>query len=109
MYGIMDAFALVSAWEGFGLVIAEAMFCGLPVIGSRVGGIPDIVVDGETGWLVPACSPPSIAEAMLALRVDSERRQRFGRAGKSRAQECFSAERYTAEVEAFYTRLLGRG
>lgn len=109
MYAIMDVFALVSAWEGFGLVVAEAMFCGLPVIGSRVGGIPDIVVDGETGLLVPACSPPSIAEAMLALRSDSERRQRFGRAGKNRAQECFSAERYTADVEAFYTRLLGRG
>jgi glycosyltransferase involved in cell wall biosynthesis len=106
MYAIMNVFSLVSAWEGFGLVVAEAMFCGLPVLGSRVGGIPDIVIEGETGLLVPACDPPAIAQAMLQLRRSPERCAEFGRAGKLRAEGHFSAERYTADVEAFYTKLL---
>jgi glycosyltransferase involved in cell wall biosynthesis len=105
-YAIMDAFALVSGREGFGLVIAEAMFCGLPVVGSNIGGIRDIVVHGETGMLVPVFDPAAIAAALVDLQADAHRRQALGQAGRLRAESHFGAERYAADVDAFYSRLL---
>lgn len=108
LYGIMDAFSLVSGREGFGLVIVEAMFCNLPVIGSNIGGIRDIVVDGETGLLVPAFAPAAIAAALLELRSSPDKRRAFGAAGRLRAQQHYSAERYASDIDAFYMRLINR-
>jgi glycosyltransferase involved in cell wall biosynthesis len=107
-YGIMDVFTLVSSREGFGLVVPEAMFCRLPVVGTAVGGIKDSVVHGETGLLVPPLQPRAIADALLELRRDPERRRRFGEAGRQRAERLFSAQRYARDVDAFYQELLAR-
>lgn len=105
-YALMNVFALASAWEAFGLVNAEAMRCGLPVVATNVGGIPDVVVDGETGVLVPPHDVAAMAAALRRLLADEDLRKRMGAAGKVRADREFSAERYVADVQALYERVL---
>lgn len=107
-YAAMDVFALVSAREGFGLVVAEAMLAGLPVIATGVGGIRDIVEDGRTGILIEPQKPPAIASAVRALSPDVELRARLAAAGRERARQRFGAERYAKDVEQLYLRLLKR-
>jgi glycosyltransferase involved in cell wall biosynthesis len=106
LYAVMQVFALVSAREGFGLAVAEAMLCNLAVIGSNIGGIKDLVEPDKTGILVPAHDPSAIAEAILRLRGDDVLRSSFGNAGRLRAELYFSAQRYADDVDAFYTKLL---
>ena len=67
--------------EGFGMVLTEAQACGTPVIGSRVGGVPEALREGETGLLVPPDDAPALSEALLRLLSDPGARQRFGQAG----------------------------
>lgn len=105
-YALMDVFALASAWEAFGLVNAEAMRCGLPVVATNVGGIPDVVVDGETGVLVPPRDVAAMAAAVRRLLTNKGLRKRMGAAGKARADREFSAERYVADVQELYERVL---
>lgn len=105
-YGLMDIFCLPSLHEGFGLVVAEAMFHHLPVVATSVGGLKDIVLDGETGFLVEPKSPTSLAERLKILIDDSDLRRRFGYAGHQRATKNYTAERYCGEVEGLYNELL---
>lgn len=72
--------------EGFGLVFLEAGACGLPVIGGRAGGVPDAIVDGETGFLVDGRSAGDIASRCVQLLCDNDLRSRMGRAGLLHAQ-----------------------
>ena len=84
-----SALVVPSIYEGMPLVILEAMAEGLPVIASRVSGIPEVVEDGTTGWLVNAEDPPALARALAeALRPDGER-QRRGAEGRSRLEQRF--------------------
>lgn len=108
MYKTMDVFALVSTREGFGQVIAEAMLANLPVIATGVGGVRDIVEDGRTGILVPACQPEILAQTIRRLHASPDERVSLGSAGAKRARDKFSAERYTRDVDEFYGRLMGR-
>lgn len=105
-YQMMDIFCLPSAHEGFGLVAVEAMLQRLPVIASRVGGLQDIVIDEETGFLIPPLSPASIAEKIQILIDQPELRKLMGENGKQRALEYFTAERYCQDVEKLYLDLL---
>ena len=105
-YAIMDVFALASSREAFGLVAAEAMRAGLPVVATSVGGLAEIVLDGVTGYLVPPLQPASLAEALRPLVDDPERRELMGAAGAERADEYYSIDRYLDEVEALYLGLL---
>jgi glycosyltransferase involved in cell wall biosynthesis len=105
-YDCMDVFVHVPSSEAFGLVLVEAMFAGLPVVASRVGGIPDIVVDGATGFLVDRYDPVQTAEAVGKLLDQPDLRARFGRAACARAEENYSQERYAAEITAMYDSLL---
>jgi glycosyltransferase involved in cell wall biosynthesis len=104
-YGLMDVFALASAYEAFGIVLVEAMFAGLPVVATRVGGIPDVVVDGETGLLVGPGQPEALAARLIELLRDPEGRRTLGEQGRRRARRHFSADRYVADVDALYQRL----
>ncbi len=74
-------------FEGFGLVYLEANSCGKPVVGTRSGGVPDAVLDGVTGFLVPPDNPQKAAEAILKLLRDEKLRQDMGKAGRKWAQE----------------------
>ena len=104
----LDVFCLASLWESFGIVLAEAMLAGLPVVATRVDGIPEVVADGETGFLVSPGSDAELAERVLALLGDAPRRGALGAAGRARALELFSVRRMVAEYERFFRRVAGR-
>ncbi len=103
----LDLFVLPSTTEGLGVALIEAMAVGLPCVATRVGGIPEVVVDGETGLLVPARDPEALAHAILRLLSDPALGRRMGRAGQRRVQERFSIERLVADVERRYAAFLG--
>jgi glycosyltransferase involved in cell wall biosynthesis len=103
----LDLFLMPSRAEGLGSAALHAMAHGLPVIASRVGGLPEIVVEGETGWLVPADSPGALAEAILSAQADRERLRQFGMKARERARQ-FSTDIMLDRTEALYRRLLAR-
>lgn len=91
-YALSDAGVFPSiADEAFGITIAEAMACGLPVIGSHIGGIPEVIGNEESaGLLVPAADSAMLAEAMARLTQDAALRERLGTAARRRIEECFT-------------------
>ena len=98
-----DCFALMAAGSDESCRAAlEAMAAARPVIARRVGALPETVVHGETGFLVDDDRPESVARVLAAVLEDPERRLAMGRAGRARAEECFSAERSIETVERVY-------
>jgi glycosyltransferase involved in cell wall biosynthesis len=98
-----DAVVVPSTWqEPAGLVVVEAMATSRPVIASRVGGIPEYLSEGEAGLLVEPGNPSQIAEAILRILNDSALAQRMGKAGRRRAEQLFSMEKWVAETMAVY-------
>jgi glycosyltransferase involved in cell wall biosynthesis len=95
-----DAIIVPSLKEGFGLAAVEAMALSRPVITSNVGGLPEIVVPGETGFLVPADSPQQIADAMEKLIMDKQLVYNMGKSGRSRAQSCFDLKKQIKAVSS---------
>jgi glycosyltransferase involved in cell wall biosynthesis len=110
----VDVYVNTSLSEGVSLTILEAMAAGLPVIATRVGGTPEVVLDGDTGVLVPPRSSERVADALLSLGADKTRRHAMGTAGRRRAEEKFTLDRMVAEYVEVYDDLLeqcatGRG
>lgn len=101
---LFDAMVLPSYNEGMGRVLVEAQAGGVPVVGTRVGGIVDVVRDGETGLLVPPGAPQALAAAIARLRSDASLRQRMAAAARQFADERFSAERMLRELCEVYER-----
>jgi len=98
-----------SVWsEPFGMVVIEAMASGRPVIASRIGGIPDIVIDGETGLLVTPGDVDSLSEAIEKLLLNPEMRERFGEAGRRRGLE-FQASVVVPRIEQVYRSITAVG
>ena len=95
-------------WEGFGLVLLEAMLAGLPIVASEVSAVPEIVVDGETGLLVPPEAPDSLARAVTAVLADAARRTALGEAGRIRAHERFSVARMADRTLEVYSAVQRR-
>ena len=106
---IEDAAIVVvpSLGEGFGMVALEAMERARPVIASAVGGLPEIVADGETGLVVPSGDAQALAEAIVALAGDLARAAEMGRAGRERALAEFPPERSAERIEELYAAALG--
>ena len=102
----LDLFVLPSLWEGFGLVLLEAMAAGRPVVASSVGPIPEVVVDGETGLLAPPEDPVALADAIVHVLLDPDLAERLGRAGRRRVEHCFGIERMVAQTDAVYQEVL---
>ena len=102
-----DLFVISSYLEGLGTSILDAMAAGLPVVATRVGGIPEIVEHQETGLLVPPRDPKALAEAILDLAGDQVRRAAFGARGRERASE-FSADATAERTREAYLRVLRR-
>lgn len=97
-----DVFAHTSRWEGFGIVLLEAMLAGLPVVATRASAIPEIVCDGETGVLAPVGDHHAVAAGISGLLGDPDRRRRLGAAGLRRALDEFSVSRMTDRTLAVY-------
>jgi glycogen synthase len=98
--------AMPSRWqEAFGLVALQAAQVARPVVAARVGGLPEVVVDGETGLLVPSEDPERLAAAIAELLASPERCGSLGAAARRRAIESFSFERYVDDHERVYARL----
>lgn len=104
LYGSADIFVFPSLMEGFGMVLAEAMACGLPIVACRASAIPEVV--GEAGVLVEPRSPGAIAEAVLMLIKDEELRARLGREAGRRARERFTWDRVAERVIRVYERVM---
>jgi glycosyltransferase involved in cell wall biosynthesis len=104
----LDIFAMPSRREAWGVVAAEASAVGLPVVASRVGGIPEIVVDGATGLLVPPEDPDALAAALDKLLVDPALGARMGRAGHARIEAEYRWDVCVDAMEAVYSGILPR-
>jgi glycosyltransferase involved in cell wall biosynthesis len=106
LMGAFDLFVQPSRWEGFGITLLEAMAAGTPIVATSVGGVPEVVVHGETGLLVPPGSPEELARACAALLRDRDRAARLARAGRARVESRFRIERLAEETAALYRELL---
>ena len=101
----LNVLAIPSLWEGFGLVTLEAMLAGVAVVASRVSALPEIVLDGETGVLVPAANAPKLAAALLALLQDPQHATQLGKNGRVRAARLFTVNQMAAQHAALYKSL----
>jgi glycosyltransferase involved in cell wall biosynthesis len=100
-----DVFVMSSETEGLGTSILDAMACSKPVVGTSAGGIPEVVEDGATGYLVPPHDPKAMAGAIVELLRDPERCARMGEAGLSRVRERFTLERMIEGTRDVYARV----
>jgi glycosyltransferase involved in cell wall biosynthesis len=103
-----DVFVLSSVWEGMSNGLLEAMAAGRPVVATRVGGNPEVVVDGESGLLVPPKDPQALADAVLRLLRDRELAGRLGEAARRRVASEFTLEQMVQRLETLYDDLLAR-
>jgi starch synthase len=99
-------FAIPSVYEPLGIVNLEAMACGTAVVGSRTGGIPEVVADGETGLLVPPGEPAPLADALNVLLRDRGRARAMGEAGRKRAVAEFGWPAIAAQTADLYAELV---
>lgn len=104
----MDIFMLPSHWEGLPVSIIEAMHAALPVIATRVGGIPELITDGEDGLLIDAAQPAQLAAAVTRLTRDDTLRKSLAQAALARAQRDFSLQAMTSQMETLYAEWIGR-
>jgi glycosyltransferase involved in cell wall biosynthesis len=101
-----DLVVLPSVAEAFGLVVTEALYLGTPIVATHVGGIPEIVEDGVDGVLVPPADSKALADAVVRLLGDPERRRLMASAGRERVRDRFSFEKMMRAYEQLYDRLI---
>lgn len=101
-----DVFALPSMYESFGLAALEAMACGVPVVASNAGGIPEVVEHEVTGALAPVGDVDGLARALEYVLSDEDRRREMGRASRERAERLYSLDRILPLYEEFYDRVM---
>jgi len=102
-----DVFVMCSLWEGLGLVFLESMSTGVPILSTRVSAVPEVVVDGETGRLVPPSDVASLANGFAELASDPALRARFAAAGRERVRAVFGLDRMIDETLAVYAQVIG--
>jgi N-acetyl-alpha-D-glucosaminyl L-malate synthase BshA len=103
---VSDLLLLPSEQESFGLVALEAMSCGVPVVGSAIGGLPEVVAHGETGFLLPVGDIREMAEASARILLNPEEHSRMAERARSRARERFEASKVVPQYEKLYESLL---
>ena len=105
--GISDILLLPSEMESFGLVALEAMACEVPVVASRVGGIPEVVTNGVEGWLSEVGDVDGMADRVLGILTQPQSRAEMGRRAREKARTFFSSDAVISAYEAHYRRVLG--
>ena len=108
VYAALDILVAPSRWEGFGLMLAEAMAAAKAIVATRAGAIPEVVIENETALLVPPRDAPALATAMLTLLRDPARARAMGLRGVQRARD-FSWERSGQRLNLLYQKVLGTG
>jgi len=106
--GVSDVFLLPSELESFGLAALEALACELPVIATRIGGIPEVVTDNETGYLSDIGDTEKMSADTLKLLNDEELRRAFGERGRDQAVERYGTEKIIPLYIEFYEKILGK-
>ena len=106
LYSISDLMLLLSQKESFGLVLLEAMACGVPCIGTNIGGIPEVIQDGETGFICELGNISDIANKAISLLEDSQLHQQFSHQSIKLAETKFKSEAIVQQYEELYFRLL---
>ena len=101
-----DVFVLPSIHEGLAIALIEAMALGKPTVVTRVGGLPEVVKDGQEGFVVPPGRPEALSTAIITLLQDPTLRESFGSAAQRRA-EAFSIEAAVDRIETVYEELTG--
>jgi N-acetyl-alpha-D-glucosaminyl L-malate synthase BshA len=104
--GVADVFLLPSELESFGLSALEALACGVPVVGSDAGGLPEVVKHSESGFLLPVGDIDGMAARTIEILKDDQHWQTRSAAARRRAAALFGAERVVGEYERFYERVL---
>mgnify|MGYP000339040713 CR=1 FL=1 len=102
---MLDVFALPSLEENLPLSILEAMACGVPVVATSVGGIPECVVDRQTGFLVPPAKSQPLANALQHLLLQPKLARTMGQAGQQRIHEQFSIDSQLSKLENIFQRM----
>jgi glycosyltransferase involved in cell wall biosynthesis len=100
-----DIFVMSSVTEGLGTSLLDAMACAKPIVATTAGGMPEVVVDGTTGLLVPPRDHEAMADAIVRLLTDAKARRAMGAAGQARVREHFSAERVVQDTLEIYRRV----
>jgi len=108
LIGISDLLLLPSEIESFGLVALEAMACEVPVVASKVGGLPEVVTDGVEGFLVEPRDTEKMAERSLSILSDDVYRKEMGRRAREKAHLLFCSNKVIASYEEFYRKIVSR-
>jgi glycosyltransferase involved in cell wall biosynthesis len=108
IYADLDVLVVSSDNEGTPVSAIEAMASGCPVVATRVGGLPDLIAEGETGYLVPPRDPEALADAILRLLQNPDAAARMGQTARAVAQERFTLRRLLADTENLYQQLLAQ-
>jgi glycosyltransferase involved in cell wall biosynthesis len=106
LYSIMDVFVMPSLYEGFGLTAVEAMAAGLPVVGTKVAGLSEIIENGVTGYLVSVGDTQELSRCLSYLITNPDQAQRMGQEGKHRTYRLFSMDHFTNSVLFAYQILI---
>lgn len=106
VYNGSDIFVMASRLESFGIVYAEAMACGLPVVGTSTGGIPEIIVNGKCGYLVPPDNPVELAKYLSILLTDAKKRKTFGSYGRKIIKSKFNIDKISERRIGNYKSLI---
>jgi glycosyltransferase involved in cell wall biosynthesis len=102
-----DVFLLPSEHESFGLAALEAMSCGLPVVGSRIGGLPEVINDGDTGFLCDPHDSACMTRLIVDLLMNESLRKSIGDKARERAVREFGRDRIVKEYTNLYNKVLG--
>jgi glycosyltransferase involved in cell wall biosynthesis len=100
----IDILLLPSLWEGFGIVLIEAMAAGRPAISTNTSSMPEIIVDGQTGYLVSPGDAETLANRAIELLQNPSWREQFGSAARRRVAELFTLERMIDQLENLFER-----
>ena len=105
-YSAIDLLVMTSLWEGMPVALLEALSYGVPVVATNVSGIPEVITDGVEGFLVEPANPHHVAERIIELLEDPQRRMEMGERGKTRVEKDFSLERMASAYAELYRRLV---